>query len=333
VTSYGLEVRGLSVVFDGMPVLDGIDLSVAPGEVVVLLGPSGSGKSTLLRAVAGLEEPVSGEVVWDGEDLSGVPTHQRGFGLVFQDHALFGHRDVAGNVDFGLRVAGMPAEARAQRVARSLALVGLDGFEGRRVDTLSGGEAQRVALARSLAAAPRLLMLDEPLGSLDRTLRERLTSDLGLLLRRIGMAALHVTHDHDEAFALADRIAVLGGGRIDRIGTPDEVWTDPGTVHAARCLGHENLVELDAAGACALGPLGVGPGTVLVRADRVLLEPVPGVGALIAEVKASSIRGGRTVVAVDVSGIMLRAWPKDVLVVGDRVGVTLGSGAAVPLKS
>ena len=332
-TSYGLEVRGLSVVFDGMPVLDGIDLSVAPGEVVVLLGPSGSGKSTLLRAVAGLEEPVSGEVVWDGEDLSGVPTHQRGFGLVFQDHALFGHRDVAGNVDFGLRVAGMPAEARAQRVARSLALVGLDGFEGRRVDTLSGGEAQRVALARSLAAAPRLLMLDEPLGSLDRTLRERLTSDLGLLLRRIGMAALHVTHDHDEAFALADRIAVLGGGRIDRIGTPDEVWTDPGTVHAARCLGHENLVELDAAGACALGPLGVGPGTVLVRADRVLLEPVPGVGALIAEVKASSIRGGRTVVAVDVSGIMLRAWPKDVLVVGDRVGVTLGSGAAVPLKS
>ena len=332
-TSYGLEVRGLSVVFDGMPVLDGIDLSVAPGEVVVLLGPSGSGKSTLLRAVAGLEEPVSGEVVWDGEDLSGVPTHQRGFGLVFQDHALFGHRDVAGNVDFGLRVAGMPAEARAQRVARSLALVGLDGFEGRRVDTLSGGEAQRVALARSLAAAPRLLMLDEPLGALDRTLRERLTSDLGLLLRRIGMAALHVTHDHDEAFALADRIAVLGGGRIDRIGTPDEVWTDPGTVHAARCLGHENLVELDAAGACALGPLGVGPGTVLVRADRVLLEPVPGVGALIAEVKASSIRGGRTVVAVDVSGIMLRAWPKDVLVVGDRVGVTLGSGAAVPLKS
>ena len=332
-TSYGLEVRGLSVVFDGMPVLDGIDLSVAPGEVVVLLGPSGSGKSTLLRAVAGLEEPVSGEVVWDGEDLSGVPTHQRGFGLVFQDHALFGHRDVAGNVDFGLRVAGMPVEARAQRVARSLALVGLDGFEGRRVDTLSGGEAQRVALARSLAAAPRLLMLDEPLGSLDRTLRERLTSDLGLLLRRIGMAALHVTHDHDEAFALADRIAVLGGGRIDRIGTPDEVWTDPGTVHAARCLGHENLVELDAAGACALGPLGVGPGTVLVRADRVLLEPVPGVGALIAEVKASSIRGGRTVVAVDVSGIMLRAWPKDVLVVGDRVGVTLGSSAAVPLKS
>ena len=332
-TSYGLEVRGLSVVFDGMPVLDGIDLSVAPGEVVVLLGPSGSGKSTLLRAVAGLEEPVSGEVVWDGEDLSGVPTHQRGFGLVFQDHALFGHRDVAGNVDFGLRVAGMPVEARAQRVARSLALVGLDGFEGRRVDTLSGGEAQRVALARSLAAAPRLLMLDEPLGSLDRTLRERLTSDLGLLLRRIGMAALHVTHDHDEAFALADRIAVLGGGRIDRIGTPDAVWSDPRTVHAARCLGHENLVELDAAGACALGPLGVGPGTVLVRADRVLLEPVPGVGALIAEVKASSIRGGRTVVAVDVSGIMLRAWPKDVLVVGDRVGVTLGSGAAVPLKS
>ncbi|MDG2427285.1 MAG: ABC transporter ATP-binding protein [Acidimicrobiales bacterium] len=329
----GLKVRDLSVVFDGMPVLNGIDLSVAPGEVVVLLGPSGSGKSTLLRSVAGLEKPVSGEVKWGDEDLSGVPTHQRGFGLVFQDHALFGHRDVAGNVDFGLRVAGMPSAARAHRVTRSLALVGLDGFESRRVDTLSGGEAQRVALARSLAAGPRLLMLDEPLGSLDRALRERLTSDLGSLLRRIGMAALHVTHDHDEAFALADRIAVLGGGRIDRIGTPDEVWTDPGTVHAARCLGHENLVELNSAGECALGLLGVGPGTVLVRADRVLIEPFPGDGELTAEVKTSSIRGGRAVVVVDVSGVMLRAWPRNVLAVGDRVGVTLGSGAIVPLKS
>ncbi|SVD82982.1 uncharacterized protein METZ01_LOCUS435836, partial [marine metagenome] len=167
----GLEVRGLSVAFDGVPVLTGVDLTVDPGELVVLLGPSGCGKSTLLRTVAGLEQPVAGGVWWDGVDLARMPTHERGFGLVFQDHALFGHRDVAGNVDFGLRVVGMSPDQRAHRVARALALVGLDGFEGRRVDTLSGGEAQRVALARSLAAAPRLLMLDEPLGSLDRSLR------------------------------------------------------------------------------------------------------------------------------------------------------------------
>jgi len=328
----GLRVQGLSVAFDGVSVLDGVDLDVAPGEVVVLLGPSGCGKSTLLRAVAGLESPTGGRVSWDGEDLTGVATHERGFGLVFQDHALFGHRDVAGNVEFGLRVAGMPADQRAQRVARALTMVGLDGFEGRRVDTLSGGEAQRVALARSLAAAPRLLMLDEPLGSLDRSLRERLTVELGVLLRRLGLAALHVTHDHDEAFALADRIAVLGDGRIDRIGTPEEVWADPGTVHAARCLGHENLVVLDDGGACPLGRLGTGPGTVLLRADRLSVGAVgEGVKAVVA---ATLRRSGQPVahvlvgdlevrVPVDESGRDLRAYDEIGLVVGDDAVVAL----------
>ncbi len=329
----GLEIRDLSVAFDGVPVLSGVDLTVEPGEVVVLLGPSGCGKSTLLRAVAGLEQLTSGRVSWDGEDLTGVPTHQRGFGLVFQDHALFGHRDVAGNVEFGLRVAGMAAEARAHRVARSLALVGLDGFEGRRVDTLSGGEAQRVALARSLAAAPRLLMLDEPLGSLDRSLRERLTAELGVLLRRLGLAALHVTHDHDEAFALADRIAVLGADRVDRIGNPDEVWDDPGTVHAARCLGHENMVTLDDAGGCALGRLGDGPGTVLLRADRLSVgSPDDGVAAVVA---ATVRRSGRTVARVVVADLEVRV-PVDEsmrdLRAGDPVGLVMGHGAVVTLR-
>ncbi|MDP6867874.1 MAG: ABC transporter ATP-binding protein [Acidimicrobiales bacterium] len=333
----GLEVHGLSVSFDGVPVLAGVDLTVAPGELVVLLGPSGCGKSTLLRTVAGLEQPVAGGVWWDGVDLARVPTHERGFGLVFQDHALFGHRDVAGNVDFGLRVAGMPSDQRAQRVARALALVGLDGFGGRRVDTLSGGEAQRVALARSLAAAPRLLMLDEPLGSLDRSLRERLTAELGTLLRRLGLAALHVTHDHDEAFALADRIAVMGGGRIDRIGTPDEVWADPGTVHAARCLGHENLVVLDADGGCALGRLGSGSGTVLVRADCLSVAPVSGgVDAIVASV---SRRAGRLVATVVVGDLSVRfpladghdAGVGSTLRPGDRVDLVVAAGAVVRL--
>jgi thiamine transport system ATP-binding protein len=239
---------------------------------------------------------------------------------------------VAGNVEFGLRVAGMPADQRTHRVARALQMVGLEGFDGRRVDTLSGGEAQRVALARSVAAGPRLLMLDEPFGSLDRVLRERLTEDLGVLLRRLGQAVVHVTHDHDEAFALADRIAVLGDGRILRIGGPADVWADPGTVHAAECLGHENLVVLDGSGCCPLGRLGDGPGTVLVRGDRLTVDLVPVAGGPVAEVLGTTIRGGRTVVALDLGGLRLRAWSDGSPSIGDRVGVSVANGGVVPLS-
>jgi len=326
-----LRVEGLTLAFDSVPVLDGIDLEVAEGEVVVLLGPSGCGKSTLLRAIAGLERPSAGRVWWGDEDLTVAATHQRGMGLMFQDHALFPHRDVAGNVEFGLRVAGMPADQRAHRVRRALDLVGLPGFGDRRVDTLSGGEAQRVALARSLAAGPRLLMLDEPLGSLDRALRERLTAELGALLRRLGQAVVHVTHDHDEAFALADRIAVMGGGRLVRVGTPAEVWADPRSVHAARCLGHENLVDLDGDGGCPLGRLGDGPGIVLVRGDRLVVRPAPPAGGLVGEVRRTSIRGGRTLLDLDVAGVAIRAWWDGPAIVGDRVELVLADGAVVPL--
>jgi len=326
-----LRVEGLTLAFDSVPVLDGIDLEVAEGEVVVLLGPSGCGKSTLLRAIAGLERPSAGRVWWGDEDLTVAATHQRGMGLMFQDHALFPHRDVAGNVEFGLRVAGMPADQRAHRVRRALDLVGLPGFGDRRVDTLSGGEAQRVALARSLAAGPRLLMLDEPLGSLDRALRERLTAELGALLRRLGQAVVHVTHDHDEAFALADRIAVMGGGRLVRVGTPAEVWADPRSVHAARCLGHENLVNLDGDGGCPLGRLGDGPGIVLVRGDRLVVRPAPPAGGLVGEVRRTSIRGGRTLLDLDVAGVAIRAWWDGPAIVGDRVELVLADGAVVPL--
>ena len=326
-----LRVEGLTLAFDSVPVLDGIDLEVAEGEVVVLLGPSGCGKSTLLRAIAGLERPSAGRVWWGDEDLTVAATHQRGMGLMFQDHALFPHRDVAGNVEFGLRVAGMPADQRAHRVRRALDLVGLPGFDDRRVDNLSGGEAQRVALARSLAAGPRLLMLDEPLGSLDRALRERLTAELGALLRRLGQAVVHVTHDHDEAFALADRSAGMGGGRLVRVGTPAEVWADPQSVHAARCLGHENLVDLDGDGGCPLGRLGDGPGTVLVRGDRLVVRPAPPAGGLVGEVRRTSIRGGRTLLDLDVAGVAIRAWWDGPAIVGDRVELVLADGAVVPL--
>ena len=328
----GLRVEDLRVAFEGKAVLKGIDLAVEPGEVLVLLGPSGCGKSTLLRAVAGLEQLTTGRVWWDDDDLTDLPTHLRQVGLVFQDHVLFGHRDVDGNVGFALRVAGASAPSVTHRVAEALEMVGLAGFEGRRVDTLSGGESQRVALARSLAAAPRAILLDEPLGSLDRVLRERLTDELGALLRRLDLAAVHVTHDHDEAFALADRIAVLGDGRIDRIGVPDEVWADPGSVHAARCLGHENLLALDVRGCCALGQLGAGSGTVLLRADRLFLGgATEGTAAVVV---STTRRSGRPVVTVAVGDVEVRVPVEEAmpgLVMGDEVGLVVAEDAVIPL--
>ncbi|HEX6787231.1 MAG TPA: ATP-binding cassette domain-containing protein [Acidimicrobiales bacterium] len=204
-----LDVDGITVRFGDRVVLDEVGLAVGTGEVVGLLGPSGSGKSTLLRVIAGLLVPDRGRVAWDGVDLRTVPTHRRRFGLVFQDHQLFPHRDVAGNVGFGLSVAGRPpAEIRA-RVAELLDLVGLRGFERRGVASLSGGEAQRVALARALAPSPRLLLLDEPLGALDRELHDRLALDLRRLLKEVGIAGLHVTHDREEADTVADRVVTL----------------------------------------------------------------------------------------------------------------------------
>ncbi len=205
-----LETRDLTVRFGATTAVDAVSLRIPTGEVFALLGASGSGKSTLLRAIAGLE-PCTGDVLWDGQSVAGVPPHRRGFGLMFQDGQLFPHLDVAGNVGYALRVTGRPDAAR---VAELLELVGLAGFGKRRVTDLSGGEQQRVALARSLAASPRLLMLDEPLSSLDRELRERLATELRDILRAAGTTAILVTHDHEEARVVADRVGILDRGRL-----------------------------------------------------------------------------------------------------------------------
>lgn len=236
-----LRVENLSVHFGDTVALDGVDLRVEPGEVVAVLGPSGSGKSTLLRAVAGLEPLAGGRVLARGRDLAAVPTHERGLGLMFQDHALFPHETVAGNIEFGLRMA--KSDNRRARVTELLELVDLVGYEDRPVTQLSGGEAQRVALARSLAPSPALLMLDEPLGSLDRVLREQLTAELRHLLGRVGVSALHVTHDQAEAFAVADRVLVMRDGRIEQVGRPEELWHRPVNRFVAEFLGHPNVWE------------------------------------------------------------------------------------------
>ena len=207
--SASLAVRDVTVRFDTATVLDGASLDVAAGEVLALLGPSGSGKSTLLRVIAGLLRADRGRVLIDGADVTAVPAHRRDVGLVFQDEQLFNHVDVAANIAFGLRMRGEPAQSRRARVGELLALVGLEGFEHRDVTELSGGEAKRVALARSLAPSPRVLLLDEPLTGLDRELHDRLAADLARILRAEGMTSLLVTHDRDEAATVADRIVTI----------------------------------------------------------------------------------------------------------------------------
>ena len=211
-----LDVRDVRVRFGDRAVLDGVSLHVERGDTVALLGPSGSGKSTLLRVIAGIVAPDAGRVVLDGADVTAQPTHRRSIGMVFQDEQLFPHLDVAGNVGFGLRMAGVAKPERVERVAELLGLVGLDGFAARRIDRLSGGERKRVALARSLAPSPKLLLLDEPLTGLDRELHDRLAGEVRDLLATLGTTAVWVTHDAEEAAGVADRVVTLGdlGGTV-----------------------------------------------------------------------------------------------------------------------
>lgn len=230
-----LEVRNLDVVIDGKQILSSVDLHVADGEVVGLLGPSGSGKSTLLRAVAGLVEVSAGDIIWDGESVVDVPTHLRRFGFMFQRYALFPHLDVDANVGFGLRMQGWTDVS--ERVGVALEQVGLAGFGSRRVDGLSGGEQQRVALARTLAPEPSLVMLDEPLGALDRNLRRHLLGEISRILEERAVTGIVVTHDREEAVALSDRLALMRDGTIVQTGTLEELLSNPADDWVASFLG------------------------------------------------------------------------------------------------
>jgi thiamine transport system ATP-binding protein len=306
-----LHLDAATVRFGGRAALDAVTLGVAAHEIVCVLGPSGSGKSTLLRAVAGLQPLDGGRVLLDGADQAAVPAHRRGVGLMFQDHQLFPQRDVGGNVAFGLRMHKAPRAERAGRVEALLDLVGLPGAAGRPVATLSGGEQQRVALARALAPEPRLLMLDEPLGQLDRSLRERLVVELRGLFGRLGTTVLAVTHDQGEAFALADRVVVMRDGRIAQTGTPLQVWRQPASRFVARFLGFDNLAEATVGGevaATAWGKVPVPPGSaqgerlVLVRPAGVRLRdphtppPAWAGGGLPCTVRGRTFRAGRVAV-------------------------------------
>jgi len=236
-----LSIQNISKSFGSIQALEKISFDVDEGEIVVLLGPSGCGKSTLLAVISGLEIPDHGEVRWNGISLATTPPHLREFGLMFQDFALFPHMKVYENVAFGLKMAHNNPEAIDHRVNEMLAVVGLPDFSKRDINTLSGGEQQRIALARALAPRPRLLMLDEPLGSLDRNLRERLVVDLRIILHQMNQTAIYVTHDQEEAFAIADRIILMNSGRIEQIDTPQEIYNKPASIFVARFLEMTNL--------------------------------------------------------------------------------------------
>ena len=308
----GLCVRDLVVRFGDTAAVDGVSLRIEPGTVFALLGPSGCGKSTLLRAVAGLEPVAAGSIRWDGRDLTGVPVHRRGFGLMFQDGQLFPALDVCGNVEFGLRMARLPRAERKRRVAELLDLVGLAGYQRRAVATLSGGEQQRVSLARSLAPRPRLLLLDEPLSSLDRVLRERLSADLSAILTRTDTTALYVTHDHDEAFTVGDQVAVMHSGRLLQTASPDRLWRRPADRAVAAFLGYRwfapvGRLDLDGAGTAAL------------RSESLVVDPD---GSLTGRVLHSRFaRGGTTVRVVvdDLGEVEARTPGVEPLAVGDTV--------------
>lgn len=341
----GLNLVNIDKSFGEIYALRGVSFDVDPGEIVALLGPSGCGKSTTLMLIAGLETPDRGEITWNGEPLGGVPPHQRGFGLMFQDYALFPHKNIFENVAFGLRMTHLPETEVKKRVAAALELVGLQDFARRDVLTLSGGEQQRVALARSLAPHPYLLMLDEPLGALDRTLRERLIVELGDILQHLHQTAIYVTHDQEEAFALADRVVLLNAGQVEQIGSPQEIYRNPASIFAAKFLGMENLIRGVAHQAeggyvveCSLGKIPLpqtvdGEITLLLRPDAVNLS-YQGTCHLDGQIARRSFRGNSCRITVEVDRTRLtfdfpsnRPIPK----VGERVQLSFDPSEAIQI--
>ncbi len=310
--SIGSEIliQGLSLRFGDVVAIDGIDLAIRPGEFLTLLGPSGSGKSTLLAAIAGFQPADAGDIRVDGRSVRGLPAHRRGFGMVFQQYALFPQMTVAQNVAFPLRMAGLGRTASQRRVAETLDLLRLGGLAGRLPSELSGGQQQRVAIARAIVRRPRVVLMDEPLSALDRRLRETIQLEIRALHRALGTTIVFVTHDQGEALALSDRVAVLDHGRIVQLGTPDALYRTPGSAFVARFVGESNLVEatVDARDGdtarlrsrsghafAAHAPSGAWrPGdavTALVRPERIALVPAGTPGALAAVVEGTVFLG------------------------------------------
>jgi spermidine/putrescine transport system ATP-binding protein len=284
-----VELVQLTKRFSDVTAVDGIDVSIEAGEFFSLLGPSGCGKTTTLRLIAGFERPDEGKILLDGNDMAATPPHRRKVNTVFQSYALFPHLDVFDNVAFGLRRAHAKKAEIRDRVPRVLEAVQLGGYEKRKPTQLSGGQQQRVALARALVLEPSVLLLDEPLGALDAKLRKALQLELKSIQERFGITFVYVTHDQEEALTMSDRIAVMSGGRVEQVATPERMYEEPETVFVADFLGVSNLMLATAegrqGGACrvkvgdfaleaACGEIGLrGETHVVIRPERVVIEP------------------------------------------------------------
>ncbi len=322
-----LRLDNVSKHYGAVAAVDGVSLELAEGETLALLGPSGCGKSTLLRLIAGLEDANGGRISLDARDITHATPQTRGFGMVFQDYALFPHLNVAKNIAFGL--AGLSRAAKRERVAELLELVGLQGHEARRIFELSGGEQQRVALARALAPRPPVLLLDEPLSNLDLTLRENLKRELRFILSKLDIRAVYVTHDQGEAFALAHRIAIMRRGKIIQVARQNELYHHPATRWVAQFLGHPNLYS-----AQQLERVPQLSGPAVLRTDLVGL----GRGAYQADVQAHQVLGGVHQLWLNVPqlGLSLRwqGFTRELpaaLEVGDRVALDIPAAAWLEL--
>jgi putative spermidine/putrescine transport system ATP-binding protein len=323
---------------DGTRALEPVSLDIARGETVVLLGPSGCGKTTLLRMVAGLETPdAGGRIFFNDADVTGVPIEKRKVGMVFQSYALFPNMDVAKNIEYGLKIRGAPAQERKTRLAELVALTGIEGLEHRRIDQLSGGQRQRVALARAVAVRPSVLLLDEPLTALDAALRERLRTELNLLLRKLGITAIYVTHDQSEAMALGDRIVVMRKGAIAQVGAPRDVYFEPASRFVAEFVGAANIVE----GACSGGILTLPGGTLpvdqraagkvhaMIRPESIRIVAAQD-AKLIGEVNAVTFVGDRQRLTITGAGdrpLMADVPNLPIVKVGERVGIAVEPSA------
>jgi putative spermidine/putrescine transport system ATP-binding protein len=326
-----LSLQDISKGYDKTPAVRGVSLAVERGEFFGLLGPSGCGKTTTLRMIAGLEKPDSGTIQFDGRDITSLSPEARGFGMVFQHYALFPHLNVFENVAFGLRARQKPKTEVAERVAGALALVQLPGYEKRGVDELSGGQQQRVAIARAIAIEPALLLFDEPLSNLDVALREETRGELRELVNRLGLTAVYVTHDQEEAFALCDRVSVMFQGQILQTGSPRELYEHPAQLAVARFLGRNNLIRTMRLSAmkveagefktlegghtlrlpvrpAELPPLNK-PCTLAIRPEHLVItkDEVDGENVLAAVVREIQFAGATTTVKLDANGLVLEA--------------------------
>ena len=310
-----VTLAGVRKQWSAAVVVGPIGCEIARGEILSLLGPSGSGKTTILRLIAGFEAPDTGRIVIGGEDVTTLPPARRRCGMVFQHYALFPHLDVGANVAFGLRALGVRDAASVRKVADVMALVDLAGFERRMPHELSGGQQQRVALARALAPEPRVLLLDEPLSNLDPALRERTRRELRALITRVGITTIFVTHEQEAAFDLGDRVAVLNQGRLEQVGTADELYERPATLFVATFVGRANVVRGPTARA-----LGVSDGQVAVVRPERLRFADRGLAALVKERRYTGAAAFYEIETEHGARLDVLAAP-DAARVGDRVHV------------